>query len=112
MPDPRWQMVADPSLTVNDDIMTSLLLLKFINVFANFYLSIFRLRGKIDGTWILPASNRIILSTKLCLDAGNNEYVILCNFGGRIISGFKVIEGGAPEVLLPPGCRKFKKSPV
>ena len=46
MPDPRWQMVADPSLTVNDDIMTSLLLLNFITVFANFYLSIFRFEGK------------------------------------------------------------------
>ena len=54
----------------------------------------------------------IILSTKLCLDAGNNEYVILCNFGGRIVSSFKVIEGEAPEVPLPPGCRKLKKSPV
>lgn len=113
MADPRRLMVADPSLTVNDVIMTSLRLLKFLNVFSNFYLLVFfALRGKIDGTWILPASNRIILSTKLCLDAGNNEYVILCNFGGRIISGFKVIEGGAPEVPLPPGCRKFKKSPV
>ena len=57
-------------------------------------------------------SDRIILSTKLYLDAGNNEYVILRNFGGRIISGFKVIEGGAPEVSLPPGCRKLKKCPV
>ena len=75
MADPRRRMVADPSLTVSDVIMTSLLLLKFINVFANFYLLVFfALRGKIDGTWILLASNRIILSTKLCLDVGNNEY--------------------------------------
>ena len=66
MADPRRQMVADPSLTVNDVIMTSLLLLKFINVFSNFYLLVFfSLSGKIDGTWILPPSNRIILSTTL-----------------------------------------------
>ena len=66
MADPRRLMVADPSLTVNDVIMTSLRLLKFINVFSNFYLLVFfALRGKIDGTWILPASNRIILSTTL-----------------------------------------------
>ena len=46
MADPRWRMVPDPSLTVNDVIITSLLLLKFINVFANFCLSIFRFEGK------------------------------------------------------------------
>ena len=46
MADSSWRMVADPSLTVNDVIMTSLLLLQFINVFANFYLSIFRFEGK------------------------------------------------------------------
>lgn len=32
---------------------------------------------------------------KLCFDAGNDEYIILvCNCsGGRLMSGFKVIEG-------------------
>ena len=66
MADPRRRMIADPSLTVNDVIILSLRLLKFINVFSNFYLLVFfALRGKIDGTWILPASNRIILSTTL-----------------------------------------------
>ena len=76
MADPRRRMVADPSLTVNDVIMTSLRLLKFINVFSNFYLLVFfALRGKIDGTWILPASNRI--------------------------SGFKVIEGELQKCPFP-----------
>ena len=42
----KMAVIPDPSLTVNDVIMTSLLLLKFINVFANFYLSIFRFEGK------------------------------------------------------------------
>ena len=100
-------------LAVNDVIMTSLLLLKFINVFANFYLLVFfALRGKIDGTWILLASNRIILSTKLCLDVGNNEYIILCDFGGRIISRLKVVEGELQKCPFPPVVASFKKSPV
>ena len=43
MADPRRRMVADPSLTVNDVIMTSLRLLKFINVFSNFYLLVYAL---------------------------------------------------------------------
>ena len=32
-----------------------------------------------------------------------NEYIILCNFGGRIMSGFEVIEA-------PPGRKKQKKA--
>ena len=36
MADPRWRMVPDPSLTINDVIMTSLLVLKVINVSTNF----------------------------------------------------------------------------
>ena len=34
--DPRWRMVPDPSLTINDAIMTSLLVLKVTNVSTNF----------------------------------------------------------------------------
>ena len=26
-------------------------------------------------------------------DVGNDDYIILCNFGGRIMSGFAVMEG-------------------
>ena len=35
-------------------------------------------------------SKYVILSIKLCLDAGNNEYIILSNFGGRILNGVKL----------------------
>lgn len=33
-----------------------------------------------------------IVSIELCQDSGNDEHVILCNFGGHIISDFEVIE--------------------
>lgn len=32
------------------------------------------------------------MSIKLCLDFGNDEHIILCNFGGRIMSDFEVVE--------------------
>ena len=35
-------------------------------------------------------SNYVIVSIKLCLDAGNNEYIILSNFGGRVMNGLKL----------------------
>ena len=35
-----------------------------------------------------------IKSIKLCSEVGNDEYINLCYFGGRRISGFEVIEGG------------------
>ena len=38
-------------------------------------------------------SNYVIVSIKLYPDAGNGEFIILCNFGGRILSGFESIEG-------------------
>ena len=43
---------------------------------------------------------------KLCLEAGNDEYIILCNFSGGIMSGFEVKEGGSPW------SQEAKKSPV
>jgi len=49
--------------------------------------------------WILPRSstkwrhNDVIVTIKLCLDVGNDDYIILCYFGGHVMSGFKVIEG-------------------
>ena len=33
---------------------------------------------------------------------GNDEYIILCNFGDCIMSGFKVKEGGPPKSPPPP----------
>ena len=63
-------MVSVPSLIINDVIMTPLLLLKIINVLANFmicqtacYFGIFHfmatLRGKIDEVWFLPINSTI-----------------------------------------------------
>ena len=37
-------------------------------------------------------SNDVIGLIKLCLGIGNDQCITLCNFGGRIISGFEVIE--------------------
>ena len=42
-------------------------------------------------------SNYFILPIKLNLDVGNHEYIILWNFGSRIMSGFEVIDGGPPK---------------
>ena len=39
-------------------------------------------------------SDYVIVSIKLCPEVGNDEYIIVCNFGGRRMSGCKVIEGG------------------
>ena len=52
--------------------------------------------------------NNVIVSIKLCLGVGNDEY-ILCRFVGRFMSGFKVSEGGL-QSPLPPGHRKQKKA--
>ena len=34
------------------------------------------------------------MSIELCPEVENDEYIIVCNFGGRSISGSEVIEGG------------------
>ena len=50
----------------------------------------------------------VIVSIKLCLDVG--KYFILCNFGGRITRGFKVIEGSLQsQPTLVAGSQKKKK---
>ena len=38
------------------------------------------------------------------IGVGNNEFILLCNFAGRNISGFKVIEGGLQS--LPSNYRR------
>ena len=43
----------------------------------------------------------------------NDEYIIVCNFGGRRMSGFEVIgggEGGGGSSKAPAGRRKQKKA--
>ena len=51
-------------------------------------------------------SNNVIVTIKLCLDVG--KYFILCNFGGRIIRGFKVIEGSLESQPTPLAGSKKK----
>ena len=51
-------------------------------------------------------SNYVIVSIKIRLDLGNDGYIILYNFGDRIMSGFKVIEGGPSESLTVAGAKK------
>ena len=47
-------------------------------------------------------SDYVIVSIKLCLEVGNDEYIIVCNFGGRRMSGFEVIGGGGGPPRRPP----------
>lgn len=102
MADPIWPMVR--FLIVNDVIMTSLLLLKIIDVLANLFIFsntqlfkvFFALSEKISGIlqinstiWVIFTlnfkSNCSNHGIKLCLDVANDEYVILCNSDGLII---------------------------
>lgn len=49
------------------------------------------------------------MSAKLCLGVGNDEHVILCNFGDRSISSFEVIKGTPakpPSVAGKPGLNR------
>ena len=43
----------------------------------------------------------VMVSIKLCQDVENDEYIILCNFGGHITRNFGVIEV-KPLVPFPP----------
>ena len=86
-------------------------------------------RGKIDEIWVLPikwtkcrqndfiiTSQYVFVSIKLysptVVYIGNDEYIILCNFGCReAVSGFKVIEwreGGAFNA--PPAVPEAKRA--
>ena len=51
-------------------------------------------------------SNYDIVLIKIRLDLGNDRYIILYNFGDRVMSGFKVIEGGPSESLPIAGAKK------
>ena len=102
MLDPRWWMVSVPSLITNDFVMTSLLLLKII-VLVNspwfycrhLFLTLFRFMATLRGILILPLNSAIWRQNDvklrycvnqvnyLCLDDGNDECIILCNFVGR-----------------------------
>ena len=44
----------------------------------------------------------VMVSIKLCQDVENDEYIILCNFGGHITRNFGVIEVSLWSPSLPP----------
>ena len=44
----------------------------------------------------------VIVSIKLCLKVGKDEYIVESTFGGRRISGFEVIGGRGGELWGPP----------
>ena len=42
---------------------------------------------------VIMMSNYVIVPIKLCLVVGNDERFLLCNFGGRIMSGLRKVLG-------------------
>ena len=59
-------------------------------------------------------SDYVIVSTKLCPQVGNDEYIIVYNFGGGRMSGFRVTEGGLrgpPTTTLVAAQIAKKKKP-
>ena len=42
---------------------------------------------------VIMTSNYVILSIMSFLEVENDKYIIMCNFGGRYVSGFDVIVG-------------------
>ena len=55
-------------------------------------------------------SNYIIVPIKLCLDVGNDKYVILCTFGSRIMSRFEGKQGEFQSNHPAPKHSSGKKS--
>lgn len=80
-------MLLDPSSVINDVIMTSLLLLKIINVLVNFLISpdtllvfigSFRFEGEIEVTWIPPINSAIGRHYDLTLHHCVNQVIPRC----------------------------------
>ena len=89
-----WMMTPVSSFIINGVILTSLQLLKNCQSVSGLHL---------------------IVLTKLCLDAGNDFSIILCNFGGLLVGkggGVKVIEEGLPSIPPPNPGSKGQKEPA
>lgn len=58
-------------------------------------------------------SDYVTMSIKLCPVVGNNEYIIVCDFVGRRMGGFEVLEGGLvdPHPTPPTPLSKEAKKP-
>ena len=54
-------------------------------------------------------SDYVIVSIKLCLEVENDEYIIVCNFGGLRMSSFEVIEGGGGGAPRTPRSQEVNK---
>ena len=52
---------------------------------------------KIQQYDVIMTSDYAILSIKLRPEVGDDEYIIVCYFGDRRMSGFEVKEGGPPK---------------
>ena len=87
-----WMMTPVSSFIINGVILTSLQLLKNCQSVSGLHL---------------------IVLTKLCLDAGNDFSIILCNFGGLLVGkggeGVKVIEEGLRSIPPNPGSKGQKE---
>ena len=88
-----WMMTPVSSFIINGVILTSLQLLKNCQSVSGLHL---------------------IVLTKLCLDAGNDFSIILCNFGGLLVEkgGIKVIEEGLRSIPPPNPGSKGQKEPA
>ena len=53
-------------------------------------------------------SYSVIVSIKLCPEFGNDGYIIMCNFGGRSMSGVEIIGGGGAFEAPSVGGSKIK----
>lgn len=49
----------------------------------------------------------VIVPVKFCLNVGNNEYITLCKFGGRIVSSCEVLESSS---LRPQQAKKARSA--
>ena len=55
-------------------------------------------------------SENVIASIKLCPEVGNDESIVMCNFGGHRMSDCDVLEGGPPSPLPPVAGSKKDRS--
>ena len=75
------------------NVLTYILIFSDTSLFKNISLW----GGRNSTIW---SHNDVTVPIMLCLDVGNDENIILCYFGGRIMSVFEVIGAGAGD--LPP----------
>ena len=55
-------------------------------------------------------SDYVIVSTKLCPEVGNDEYIVLCNFGAIVCTVLKLWRGASKLKPPFPGRRKRNKA--